>query len=141
MATITDNMPAVTIVYGLLLIAVGVGFYVATGQASPTALIPAYFGIVVVLAGVVGRREHLLKHAMHAAAALGLLAFLGGLPGLVRSFSLLGGGTVARPTAVLEQAVMSLLSLAFVALCVKSFIAARRGARRAGRATESAPRV
>ncbi len=140
MPTLTDNMPAVTIVYGLLLIALGVGFYVATGQASATALIPAFFGVVVLIAGVVGRRPHLLKHAMHAAAALGLLGFLGGLPGLVRGFVLLQGGTVARPNAVAEQSIMSLLSLAFVALCVKSFIEAR-GARRAGRATEGAPRT
>ncbi|MGH9361352.1 MAG: hypothetical protein ACRD2T_05500 [Thermoanaerobaculia bacterium] len=122
-------MPAVTVVYGALLITLGVGFYLGTGQASPTALIPAFFGLAVVLCGVLARRERLLKHAMHAAAALGLFAFLGGLPGLVRALALLGGGEVARRTAVLEQAAMALLSLVFVVLCVKSFLDARRARR------------
>lgn len=126
MATITDNMPAVTIVYGLLLIALGIVFYVATGQASVTALIPAFFGVPVVLAGVVGRRPQLLKHAMHAAAVLGFLGFLGGLPGLWRCLAIMHGGTVGRPAAALEQGFMSVLSLAFVILCIQSFRAARR---------------
>lgn len=120
MATVTDNMPAATIVYGLLLVLLGVGFYVATGQASVTALIPAFVGVVVLLCGVVARRPHLLKHAMHAAAALALLAFLGGLRGLI---GLLGGDS---GNAAVEQTLMSVLSLLFVALAVRSFIAARR---------------
>ncbi len=122
-------MPAVTIAYGALLIALGAGFYFGTGQESVTALIPAFFGLLVVVCGILARREHLLKHAMHGAAALGLLAFLGGLPGLLRAFALLGGGEVARRNAVLEQATMALLSLVFVVLCVKSFIDARRARR------------
>ena len=119
-------MPIVTIVYGLLLIVIGVGFYAGTGQASVTALIPAFFGVPLVVCGVLARREHLLKHAMHAAAALGLLAFLGSLPGLVQFFVFIHGGAVARPNAALEQAFMAVLSLVFVALCVRSFIEARR---------------
>ena len=122
-------MPAVTIAYGVLLIALGAGFYFGTGQESVTALIPAFFGVLVVVCGVLARQERLLKHAMHGAAALGLLAFLGGLPGLLRAFALLGGGEVARRNAVLEQAAMALLSLVFVVLCVKSFIDARRARR------------
>ncbi|HEV8630645.1 MAG TPA: hypothetical protein VGV61_10040 [Thermoanaerobaculia bacterium] len=119
-------MPIVTIVYGLLLIVLGVGFYAGTGEASVTALIPAFFGVPLVVCGVLARRERLLKHAMHAAAVLGLLAFLGSLPGLVRFFVFIHGGTVARPNAVLEQAFMAALSLVFVVLCVRSFIEARR---------------
>jgi hypothetical protein len=122
-------MPAVTIAYGMLLIALGAGFYFGTGQESATALIPAFFGVLVVVCGVLARQERLLKHAMHAAAALGLLAFLGGLPGLLRAFALFGGGEVARRNAVLEQAAMALLSLVFVVLCVKSFLDARRARR------------
>jgi uncharacterized membrane protein HdeD (DUF308 family) len=119
-------MPIVTIVYGLLLVVLGVGFYAGTGEASVTALIPAFFGVPLLVCGVLARRERLLKHAMHAAAVLGLLAFLGGLPGLVRFFVFIHGGTVARPNAVLEQAILAALSLVFVALCVRSFIEARR---------------
>jgi amino acid transporter len=37
-------MPKLTIFYALLLIALGVGGYFASGQASVTALIPAFIG-------------------------------------------------------------------------------------------------
>jgi len=119
-------MSNVTIAFGVILIALGLAGYVATGQESPTALIPAAFGVLLLICGVLARKEHLRKHAMHAAAALGLLGFLGTARGLVQAFALLGGGTVERPAAVTSQAVMAVLSLIFVVLCVKSFIDARR---------------
>ncbi len=119
-------MARLTIVYGLLLIVLGIGSYFGTGQESKTALIPALFGVPILLSGVVALRDHLRKHAMHAAAALALLGFIGSAPGLVKVFALLGGGEVARPNAVIAQAVMALLSLVFLVLCVRSFINARR---------------
>lgn len=127
MPSVTDSMPVITLVYGLLLIALGVSFYVATGQASVTALIPAFFGVVILVCAILARRPNLLKHVMHAAAALGLLAFLGGLPGLIK---VIGGdaGNAAR-----EQALMAVLSLLFVALAVRSFIEARRARAAAAR--------
>ncbi len=115
-----------TIVYGLLLIVLGIGSYFGTGQESKTALIPALFGVPILLSGVVALQDHLRKHAMHAAAALALLGFIGSSPGLVKVFTLLGGGEVARSNAVIAQAVMALLSLVFLVLCVRSFINARR---------------
>jgi uncharacterized membrane protein len=114
-------MPQVTIVYGLALIALGLIGYFATGGVSVTALIPAFFGIPIVIAGWIARNEKMLKHAMHAAAVLGLLGFLGTLRGLI---ALLTGGE-ATP-AIVSQATMAVLSAIFVALCVRSFIQARR---------------
>jgi len=37
------------------------------------------------------------------------------------------GGALARPAATEEQAVMAVICLVFVAMCIRSFIAARRG--------------
>jgi uncharacterized membrane protein len=119
-------MPQTTVVFGALLCLLGVGFYAGTGGASVTALIPAFLGLPIVAAGFVARREGLRRHAMHAAALLGTLGFLGTLAGAVKLPALLAGGEVARPAAVVAQAITALLCLAFVALCVRSFVRARR---------------
>jgi len=37
------------------------------------------------------------------------------------------GGALARPAATEEQAAMAVICLVFVAMCIRSFIAARRG--------------
>lgn len=121
-------MPLITIVTGDLLIALGVIGYVATGQQSLTALIPAAFGLLLNVFGIVALvKPTTLKHTMHAAAAVGLLGFLGGAGmGLPKLFKLMGGGEVARPAAVYSQCVMGAVCAVFVGLCVKSFIDARR---------------
>ena len=126
-------MPGLTIVFGLILIALGVVGYFATGRQSPTALIPAFAGALFLVLGLVARSPGARKHAMHAAAALAVLGFLGTVPGLIKFFRMLGGAEVARPAAVRSQAIMAVLCVVFVILCVRSFIAARR-ARTAGNA-------
>jgi hypothetical protein len=124
----------VSIGFGIVLIAVGVVFYFATGQVSHTALIPSGFGLVLLLLGVIALKETLRKHAMHGAAMVGLLGFLGGaIMGLPKLPALLSG-TAERPPAVVEQLIMAAICLVFVALCVRSFIVARRN-----RARQTAP--
>lgn len=124
-------MPAMTIGLGVILIALGVIGYFATGRQSVTALIPAFAGALFLIVGLIARNPGARKHAMHAAAALAVLGFLGTVPGLIKFFRMLGGAEVARPAAVRSQAVMAVLCAIFVILCVRSFVAARR-ARGAG---------
>ncbi len=119
-------MPQTAIAFGVVLSLIGVAFFAATGAASPTALIPAFIGILMILAGAVARREGLRRHGMHAAALVGTLGFLGCLPGLARLPSLLGAAPVLRPLAVVEQSLTAAVCLVFVALCVRSFVKARR---------------
>ena len=119
-------MPQTTVAFGVLLCLVGVGFYAGTGGASLTALIPAFLGLPLVVAGVLARREAWRRHAMHAAALLGTLGVLGSLRGAVQLPALLAGSEVARPAAVAAQSVTALLCLVFVGLCVRSFVNARR---------------
>jgi lysylphosphatidylglycerol synthetase-like protein (DUF2156 family) len=119
-------MPQTTVAFGVLLCLVGVGFYAGTGGASLTALIPAFLGLPLVVAGVLARREAWRRHAMHAAALLGMLGVLGSLRGALKLPALLAGAEVARPAAVAAQAITALLCLVFVALCVRSFVNARR---------------
>lgn len=118
-------MPPVTIVFGIIMIVLGAVFYFDT--EAKTALIPAFAGIVFVLLGVLGFKEGLRKHVMHAAAALGLLGVVvPGAMGIPKLIKHLTGGEVERPAAAIEQSLFALICLVFVVLCVRSFIAARR---------------
>ncbi|WP_020468120.1 hypothetical protein [Zavarzinella formosa] len=122
-------MAPISILFGLLLTGVGLIGYLApttfgeVGEkgTSPTALIPVGFGAVLILCGlIVLAKPGLRKHVMHLAAMVGLLGAIGGVMPLVRNqFDFTKSGTVAG-------ALMIVLSAAFVGLCVRSFIAARK---------------
>ena len=122
----TRPMPTkLAIPFGIFLILLGVVGYIVTGAASFTALIPAFFGIPVVALGWVARNPERRKHAMHAIALLALL----GLGGTISSIPRLPGlfaGEAERPTAVAFQAIMAVVCAVYFALCLKSFIDARR---------------
>ena len=115
-----------TIGFGAALIALGIWGYTTAATTSPTALIPAAFGLILLLCGVIARNPAKRKTYMHIAAGLGLLGFLGGLPGLFKFGYVVTGAPVARPHAVISQSIMSVLCIAFTWLCVRSFINARR---------------
>ncbi|WP_434043511.1 hypothetical protein [Sorangium cellulosum] len=123
-----SSMSNVTLGYGALLTALGVGSFAAT--SAPTALIPAGFGVVAIGLGLVARQEKYRMHAMHASALLGVLGVLGSARGLSKLPALLSGGDVERPAAVIAQSLMAVLSAGFVVVCVRSFVAARRAAAR-----------
>ena len=46
-----------TILFGLLLVAIGVGGYYVTGAEQPTALIPAVLGVAMFVCGVVAAQD------------------------------------------------------------------------------------
>lgn len=119
-------MAKVTIIFGALLIILGVGGYVLTGAQSITALIPALAGVVFTILGAVALKPPARKHAMHAAAALALLGFLGTLPGVIKLARWAGGTEPARPAAVISQSIMAGLCLIFLVICIRSFVQARR---------------
>ena len=119
-------MAKITIGLGLVLIVLGLGGYFGTDRESWTALIPALFGLPLVLLGLIALKEHLRKHAMHVAVVIGLLGFAGTVRGLMKLPLLLTGGELARPGAVAVQAAMAIVCFVFVLLCVWSFIKARR---------------
>lgn len=115
-------MPSTTRLFGLILIALGIASYVATGRTSLTALIPAIFGAVFVICALVARNEALRKHAMHAAVAVGLI---GALASLGRAVPAVMAGDATRP-AVMSQIALAALLIVYVVLGVQSFIAARK---------------
>ncbi|OWK35954.1 hypothetical protein [Fimbriiglobus ruber] len=119
-----------TILISVLLIAVGLYGYLngtpgSDGKISPTALIPAAFGAVLLLCGLLSLSDKLRKHVMHFAAMVGLLGIVSGFVPLQRQLSKTGEIDVTKPSAVAGIA-MSVLCLVFVVLCVNSFIQARK---------------
>ncbi len=119
-------MVAQTLFTGLVLIALGVGGYIASGQASVTALIPAFIGAVLALLGLLGRKESLRKHVMHVAMLIALLAIGGTFKGLLGAVSWLGGTTPERPMAVVAQSITAVLCVLLLVGGIRSFIAARK---------------
>ncbi len=121
-------MAKLTIVFGIVLILLGIFSYVETGHQYPTSLIPAGFGILLALFGglALSPDEKKRKLFMHIAVTLGLVGFLFTVKGLAQYVLMLQGHTYALPAAVEEKAAMSALMLLFVILCVRSFIAVRR---------------
>jgi len=95
------------IVLGIALVALGVGAYVLSDFASVTALIPAFFGVLVAILGVVGRRR--TDQQRLAAYGIGLLAVLGvvgstrGIPDMI---ALLTGEAVESTIATISQGAM-----------------------------------
>ncbi len=118
-------MANTTILVGAVLTLVGIIGFFGTGQSSPTALIPAAFGLLLVALGIIARNEKLRKHAMHAAAVVGLLGFLGSASGIWQLVKMMMGEEVVRPEAAIARSVMAIVCLVFVGLTVRSFVAAR----------------
>ena len=119
------NLPKIAVAVGLLLLIQGIGFFVATGAKSPTALIPSGVGLPILVLGWLAFRPNLRKHAMHIAAVFGVLGLLAALGRIAKA------GLHLTPAGA-SLSLMVLLCGVFVALCVQSFIAARRRQRTAG---------
>ena len=114
-------------VFGILLVLVsGVGYFVVGPFWH--VFIPAFFGLLLLIFGALANTENSKKRMlfMHVAVTVGLLGFLGTIPGIIGVIQLAAGHTTARPDAAKIQAAMGLVCVVFVALCVRSFIAARR---------------
>jgi hypothetical protein len=117
-------MSSTTIALGIALIVVGLAGYFLTGAVSLTALIPAAFGLVIALLGLIARDERRRKHAMHAAVVIALLGFLGSVRGLLQIGDVFDG-TAARPAAIVAQTIMAVLTLGYIVIAVRSFVQAR----------------
>ena len=118
-------MISISIICGVLLILIGLIGYVygmSAGAASPTALIPAAFGLLIAILGAIAAaKPDLRKHLMHVAVLLGLIGFL--IPAIRLLMKI---GQLTMSAAVVSQLAMALVCLVFVILAVRSFIAARR---------------
>ena len=121
-------MGKMTIVFGVVLIAVGIAGFVLTGSAHPTALIPAAIGLILAVCGFAAESTDAKRRMvwMHAAVTVGLLGFLGTAKSAYDVYQLAHGVAYEHPLAVEEKAATCLLCLIFVLFCVRSFVNARR---------------
>lgn len=122
-------MAKVTLVFALLLIVLGVIFFVATGSHAPTALIPVYFGILLGVLGMLANTPDSKRRMlfMHIAVTVGLIGFLfPGWRGMKDLIAQMQGQALLRPEAMKEELAMAAICLIYVLLSVRSFIAARR---------------
>jgi hypothetical protein len=133
------NVPKATMLCGMLLTLLGVicyafAFQLGAAKRSVTALIPAFLGVVLILLGYFAAiKPNLRMHLMHGAVTLALLGFLaaaGRFISVMVTHPNSGVGTVAN-------LIMAIICAAFVAACVRSFIAARRSRRSDASAAET----
>ncbi|QDU71967.1 hypothetical protein [Mucisphaera calidilacus] len=144
-------MVRMTLIVGLLLVALGVYSYVtatpksgpaveaveseaaaeggeatASGKPSVTTLIPAFVGGLIVAGGLAALVPGWRKHAMHVVMLFALIGTLGGLGmGLPKLASALRG-EAERPRAVYAQVAMGVPCAVLLVSGIGSFVAARR---------------
>jgi uncharacterized membrane protein len=122
-------MGGISILFGLLLTLLGLVTYFAAvlgwinARPSPTALIPAVAGVLLIFLGALALRPAMRKHAMHAAAVVALLGVIAPVGRLISTA--VNRGLSASP-AVVSQIIMAVLCAIFLALCVRSFVMVRR---------------
>ena len=122
-------MAKVTLVFAVLLIALGLAGYLGTGSQHPTALIPAWFGLALGVFGLlaISPSEGRRKLFMHINVTIGLLGLIGGAVEAVRGYvHARSAGIAPDQVALASKLTMTGLLLIYVIFCVRSFIAARR---------------
>lgn len=122
-------MAKTTIIFGILLVIVGlVGFY-CTGAIHPTALIPMWFGLALGIGGflAISPSEGRRKLFMHINVTVGLVGFIGAVGSALHGYGHARSlGIDPDYKAMTAQLAMAVLLLIYVNLCVRSFIQARR---------------
>ncbi len=120
-------MVRMTRVFGVVLIVLGAVYFYLTGASHPTALIPAVFGVLLFVCGLLANTEDTKRRMlwMHIAVTVGLIGFLfpgfrGGMA-LAHSVNL----TEVQRTAAQEEIAMAVICAVFTALCVRNFVATR----------------
>jgi len=119
------NMGKITIVFAVILILIGLIGYLGSGMASITALIPAFFGVVFLVLGVMSLFENMRKNAMHVASVLALIGIIFTIGGIFDVGKMLGGEQLARPGAAVSKAIMAIFSIVYFVICLWSFVSAR----------------
>lgn len=122
-------MAKVTLVFAVLLIALGLAGYFGTGALHPTALIPTWFGVALGTGGLlaISPSESRRKLFMHINVTIGLLGFIGAAVEAIRGYAhAKSAGAAPDEIALASKLTMTGLLLLYVILCVRSFIAARR---------------
>ena len=116
----SDFMPNLTLGYGVFLVVWGIAVGLLSTTDSLTRFIPCVPGAGLVVSGVLAKSNpEQRKLWMHVAVVIGLLCALVG----TRFFMVMGDGIGYASGSVL---MLFLTGSAYTALCVRSFIQARK---------------
>jgi len=109
-----------TLIIAALLILLGAGTFAVgvDGRRSVTALIPAFEGALLLIAGLIALKPAARMHGMHAAVIVGLIGFVAAVVAMVKRNP--------HGITLFSMSTMALLSGVFVVFCVRSFVNARR---------------
>lgn len=133
-------MPKITVLFGALLLGISL-IILAIKQtvASPSIFIPALVGIPLVVLGWLSERTPTKrKLLMHIAVTVGLLGALASIVPIILQLSKLAKGEALDPVRAGSVFSMAILCTAYVFLCVKSFINARKSSQAASHDQASA---
>lgn len=118
-------MLALTSWTGALLVATGVIAYIVTDFVSVTALIPAFVGVLLLIAALVGRRSvKAAEYAIYTSLVIALLGALGSLMNVVKIGDLIDG-TAERPGAIITSLIMFVLLVVYLVAGVRFVVKAR----------------
>ncbi|MGF1470660.1 MAG: hypothetical protein ACFB50_02825 [Rubrobacteraceae bacterium] len=114
-------MSRLTFGFGVVLVLIGVVTYFATGGASVTALIPAFIGVPVLVAGFLTARPGTRSLGLYLATALALLMAFGTLRGVSGLFE----GDFSSSTVI--NLVLLLMSAGYLVVAAREIFTSRRG--------------
>lgn len=122
-------MAKATLIFALLLVLLGLAGFFGTGSQHPTALIPTWVGLALGFGGflAISPDPKRRKLFMHVNVTIGLIGFLGAAIRAVQSYAHARSvGIDLDMIAIGAQLAMAALLFIYVAMCVKSFVDARR---------------
>lgn len=109
----------VSVVGGLLLLLTGILAYVISDFASPTALLPALFGVMIVILGVMAQQPDHRNRSILGIGLLALLLVLGSIMRISDVVALLTGAEVDSVVATMSQGISIVIGLAIVLVTVQ----------------------
>ena len=119
-----NSMENIAMIYGIFLIVWGIGVTILSDSQSITSLIPAIFGLPIIILSFFAKKfPDRKKLLMHIVVLIGLIIFLGGLD-LIRG--LIQGNIFVNLWASSSKFMMLISGLSFIILCIKSFIFNRK---------------
>ena len=119
-----NSMENIAMIYGIFLIVWGIGVTILSDSQSITSLIPAIFGLPIIILSFIAKKfPERKKLLMHIVVLIGLIIFLGGLD-LIRG--LIQGNIFVNLWASSSKFMMIISGLVFTILCIKSFIFNRK---------------
>ena len=122
-------MAKATLVFAVLLVALGLAGYLGTGSLHPTALIPTWIGLALGVFGflAISPDERRRKLFMHINVTIALIGFIGSTVEAIRGYvHATSAGLQPDQIALASKVTLAGLLFIYVILCVRSFIAARR---------------